>query len=65
MDQQRGEMVLIVDDDPLTCRLVEFLLSVQGHTVLTVATLNRGWCTSRHRCPTWCCWTCSCQGRMG
>ncbi len=32
--EQQGKTILIIDDDPLTCRLVEFLLSAQGHTVL-------------------------------
>lgn len=31
----RGEMVLAVDDDALTCRLIEFLLRSHGYNVLT------------------------------
>ncbi len=32
--QQPGALVLVVEDDPLTCRLVEFLLASQGYGVV-------------------------------
>ncbi|MBA2363924.1 MAG: response regulator transcription factor [Chloroflexia bacterium] len=48
---QQGAFVLVVDDDPLMCRLVEVLLETQGHSVVTAGDYESAMAAIRARIP--------------
>ncbi len=48
---QQGALVLVVDDDPLMCRLVEVLLETQGHSVVTAGHYEAAMTAIRVRVP--------------